>query len=154
MITQLTWESVDAPDPTDMAVVDSGLDEYNHRAADLAAIYKLACFARLPSGEIAGGAVGRYWGTACELQQIWVRQDYRNSGVGKRLMELFERRAQEHGCTLLYLDTFSFQAPNFYLKLGYEVACEFPGFPGGVSKFIMQKKLQKEWLSEEGRSEA
>lgn len=51
--------------------------------------------------------------------------------------------AIECGCRLLYLDTFSFQAPEFYYRLGYETACRLDGFPDGGSKFI----LRKSWVS-------
>ncbi len=54
---------------------------------------------------------------------------------------MVEAEARTRGCALLYLDTFTFQAPAFYLKLGYEVACELKGFPDDVSKFVMRKTL-------------
>jgi len=88
-----------------------------------------------------GGAVGRTWGEAAELQQLWVAKDLRGRGVGARLLSLFEAAARQRGCRLVYLDTFTFQAPDFYLKQGYETACRFDGFPGGISKFVMRKTL-------------
>jgi GNAT superfamily N-acetyltransferase len=138
---ELRWDATDAPSASDALVVDAGLDAFNHQASDLASIRKVACFARLPSGEVIAGAVGRYWGVACELQQIWVRDDYRRGGVGTRLVRSFEEQARRHGCKLVYLDTFTFQAPDFYRKLGYQVACELEGFPGGASKLIMRIAL-------------
>src|SRR5262245_7927154 len=121
------WETCDVLDPADVAAVDAGLEAFNQQAADFAAIGRFGCFARLASGALIGGAVGRYWGRACELQQLWVREDRRRSGVGSKLVREFEKRARDLGCNLLYLNTFSFQAPDFYRKLGYTVACEFPG---------------------------
>jgi hypothetical protein len=60
------------------------------------------------------------------------------SGLMKRQVEL---NAIERGCNLLYLDTFSFQAPEFYYLLGYETACRLDGFPDGASKFVLRKSL-------------
>jgi GNAT superfamily N-acetyltransferase len=134
-------EATDAPAPADAAVVDGGLDAYNHTASDLGSIRNLACFARAVGGEVVAGAVGRFWGTAAEMQQIWVREDLRRTGLGSRIARAFEDLARRRGCRLLYLDTFTFQAPAFYRKLGYAVACELPGFPGGGSKFILTKPL-------------
>jgi N-acetylglutamate synthase-like GNAT family acetyltransferase len=139
----LTWDIADEPRAGDAAVVDAGLESFNLRAADFAAIRRLACFARVRGSDIIGGAVGRYWNEACELQQLWVRDDYRRSGVGARLLRNFEDSARQRGCKLLYLDTFSFQAPNFYRKRGFRVACELRGFPDGVSKFIMTRALDE-----------
>ena len=52
-----------------------------------------------------------------------------------------EATAIERGCRLIYLDTFTFQAPEFYYGLGYEIACQLDGFPDGGSKFILRKTL-------------
>jgi hypothetical protein len=40
-----------------------------------------------------------------------------------------------------YLDTFSFQAPDFYKKLGYEVFGELQDFPHGHQRYFMKKRL-------------
>jgi N-acetylglutamate synthase-like GNAT family acetyltransferase len=130
-------------DPTsaDVAPIDQGLHGYNQRAADLGAIRRFACYARRDDGVLAGGALARWWGTACELQQIWVDEALRRRGIGAALMRQVETTAIEHGCELIYLDTFSFQAPEFYYQLGYHTACRFDGFPDGQSKFILQKSL-------------
>jgi hypothetical protein len=54
----------------------------------------------------------------------------------------WSRRRLAHAAVLSCISTpFTFQAPVFYLRLGYEVACEFKGFPNNVSKFIMRKSL-------------
>ena len=133
--------ATDEPSPHDAAVVDAGLDAFNRESADIAAIRPLAAFARLPSGDIVAGAVGLSWGTACELRQLWVRQDCRGRGLGTRVIQAFEAHARARGCALVFLDTLTFQAPDFYRKLGYTVACEFAGMPDGVSKILMRKEL-------------
>lgn len=130
-------------DPTDVdvAAIDHGLHSYNQRAADLASIRRFACYAKSSEGNLVGGALARWWGTACELQQIWVDEALRRRGIGALLMQQVETLAIERGCRLLYLDTFSFQAPEFYYRLGYETACRLDGFPDGGSKFILRKSL-------------
>jgi GNAT superfamily N-acetyltransferase len=137
---EYAWSVTDDPAAGDAGVVDAGLAAFNHEASDLAAIRRLACFAKSPAGEVVAGAVGRSWGTAFELQQMWVRSDLRRQGLGSRLVRRFEEAARGRGATLLYLDTFTFQAPAFYEKLGFRIACELPGFPQG-SKFILTKPL-------------
>lgn len=129
------------PLDTDVAPIDRGLHSYNQRAADLAAIRRFACLAWNSDGALAGGALARWWGVACELQQIWVDETLRRRGIGASLMQKVEATAIECGCRLLYLDTFSFQAPEFYYHLGYETACRLDGFPGGGSKFVLRKAL-------------
>ena len=130
-------------DPTsaDVAPIDHGLHSYNQRAADLAAIRRFACYAWSSEDVLAGGALARWWGAACELQQLWVDEALRRRGIGALLMRQVEATAAERGCNLVYLDTFSFQAPEFYYRLGYETACRLDGFPDGGSKFVLRKSL-------------
>jgi N-acetylglutamate synthase-like GNAT family acetyltransferase len=138
------WFRIDSqfdPSDVDVAPIDRGLHAYNQRSADLALIRRFACYARDAEGTLVGGALARWWGTACELQQIWVDEALRRRGIGASLMRKVEATASERGCLLLYLDTFSFQAPEFYYRLGYETACQFDGFPDGGSKFILRKSL-------------
>jgi len=138
----LEWEGVDgSPLPPDAKIIDDGLDQFNQSAADFTTSLKFACIARLSAGTAVGGALARWWGQCCELQQIWVDKHHRNVGIGRRLVRMVEAEARTRGCSLLYLDTFTFQAPAFYVKLGYDVACELKGFPNDVSKFVMRKSL-------------
>lgn len=123
------------------AVVDRGLGEANAAAAPLHEVQPLTVCAHDDQGRIIGGAVGRTWGGACELQQLWVHPAWRGQGVGSALVRRFEARAIERGCTLACLDTFSFQAPRLYRALGYAAVLENAAFPHGIVKFAMQKVL-------------
>ena len=86
--------------------------------------------------------MGRWWGQCCELQQLWVEPSYRRRGIGTQLIQAFEARAREHGCSTFYLETFSFQTPRLYELLGYTVAYEHKVYPHGIVKYIMVKHNQ------------
>lgn len=117
--------------------VDEGLGGFNDEAAPQHEVRPLSCFARLASGEVVGGAIGRTWGPCCELQQLWVDPAFRRHGAGARLVHDFEAHAQARGCETFYLETFSFQAPEFYRALGYEVRYEHAVYPHGIVKYLM-----------------
>lgn len=121
-------------------LVDSGLGASNEESAPLHEVERLSCFARLPSGKVAGGAIGRTWGECCELQQLWVDRAHRRQGLGSEIVRRFEAAARERGCTTIYLETFSFQAPALYRSLGYEVGLELRGFPQDIAKYVMVKR--------------
>jgi GNAT superfamily N-acetyltransferase len=134
--------SVHSPAPAEaIATIDAGLDEYNIAGAPLDDVKPLHVIAKDPDSNVVGGAIGRTWGECCELHQLWVRGELRSSGVGTRLMEAFENHAHGRGCRLVYLETFSFQAPSFYQARGYKQVLRIVGFTAGVIKFTMQKKL-------------
>lgn len=129
----------DSHPPDETALVDDGLGEANDAAAPLHEVRPLSCFARADDGRVVGGAVGRWWGQCCELQQIWVEPLQRRLGIGTRLIEAFEARAREHGCSVFYLETFNFQAPRLYRSIGYRVAYEHNIYPHGIVKYVMVK---------------
>jgi len=137
----LTLQLTDAPDAADLAVVDAGLEASNRAAADLDAVLPLAVFARDRAGRIVGGLRARSWGRAAEIQQLWVRPDLRLRGLGLRLMEAAEAALVARGCALVYLETFSWQAPWLYLRCGYEIAAQFDGMPRQAVKYVMNKRL-------------
>ncbi|KPF70615.1 hypothetical protein IP84_01530 [beta proteobacterium AAP99] len=127
--------------PPEADVIDAGLGEFNQQAAPLHEVEALALIARDSQGVVTGGAVGRTWATACELQQLWVRPELRKSGLGSELMKAFEDAARARGCTLVYLETFSFQARPFYERHGYTVADTMDLLPHGILRWRMVKPL-------------
>ena len=135
------YEAHDGLPAEESAIVDKGLGEFNEHAAPLHEVQPLSCFVRDEVGRVVGGAIGRRWGELCELQQLWVEASHRGKGLGVRLVQEFERRACEKGCRSFYLETLSFQAPEFYKKLGYSVVFSRSGYPHGIGKYHMVKEL-------------
>ena len=131
----------DAPQTPDLDVVDAGLHRYNREHGSVDEVGRLAVFARDSADAVRGGAVGRYWGRCGELQQLWVDEALRRGGVGTQLLAAFERHAAGLGCRVVYLDTFSFQAPAFYRQRGYAEILRQDGFPHGHVKYTMRKAL-------------
>lgn len=136
-----TFETLDARPVAEAAVVDAGLDAANLESAPLGDVRPITCVARTPAGDVVGGAVGRTWGECAELQQLWVASEHRRKGIGSQLVRLYEARARARGCRTLYLETFSFQAPEFYRSLGYRSAAELRGFPDGIVKYLMVRAV-------------
>ena len=127
--------------PEESALVDRGLGQFNNSAAQLHEVRPISCFARLETGRVIGGATGRHWGKCCEIQQLWVEASSRRSGVGAQIIRRLEASASEHGCTTFYLETFNFQALEFYKSLGYGVELERVGFPHGIVKYYMARHI-------------
>lgn len=128
--------------PAALAVIDSGIDDHNTDHGSLQGVRALHVLARSTEGAVLGGAVGRTWGRCAELQQLWVADAQRGCGLGTALMRAFEDEAANRACDLLYLESFSFQAPGFYHRLGYADVLRIAGFPDGVVKHYLQKRLR------------
>ena len=141
MSAHVRFATLDGRPTQEAGTVDAGLDAFNHDNAPLDGVVYATCVARDDAGEVIGGAVGRTWGACAELLQLWVAPAYRRQGIGTRLVRMFEARVSAQGCTTCYLTTFSFQAPRLYRALGYEVASEIRGFPQGIVKYEMTRRI-------------
>jgi GNAT superfamily N-acetyltransferase len=138
----MTFELTDQPTSAQLAAIDAGLDDFNRAETELSKVRRLVVTAHDEARVIQGGAVGRTWGECCELLQLWVAEPARGRGIGRGLLQLFEQQARARGCRLAYLDTFSFQAPGFYEKLGYTAVLVTRGFTGGIARYTMHKSLE------------
>jgi hypothetical protein len=52
-----------------------------------------------------------------------------------------EQEARRRGCTQIVLMTFSFQAPAFYAKRGFDVVATIDDHPRGHKSYLMRKRL-------------
>jgi ribosomal protein S18 acetylase RimI-like enzyme len=76
-----------------------------------------------------------------ETQTLWVDESLRGQGWGRKLMAAAEEEGIKRGCTLSYTNTFSWQAPGFYEKIGYTLYGKLENFPEGSSLSYYSKKL-------------
>lgn len=94
-------------------------------------------------GNIFGGINANtisYWGK-CRVDIFWVDEQYRGAGYGSKLLQRVEEIAMKRGCTLIQLDTYSFQAPKFYIKHGYEIFGVIEDSPPCHSHYFLKKTL-------------
>lgn len=92
--------------------------------------------------EILGGLWGSTnWGYL-NVNLLAVKESLRGQGYGTKLMQRAEDLSRQRGCHSAFLNTFSFQAPDFYERLGYRVFGQLPDFPPGHKRIFMSKKLE------------
>ncbi|WP_405871998.1 MULTISPECIES: GNAT family N-acetyltransferase [unclassified Streptomyces] len=92
--------------------------------------------------DLAAGLVGHTWTTWLHVTYLWVDERWRGAGLGSRLLSEAEGIARrERGCRSSRLETWDFQAPEFYKKQGYEVVSVIPDYPPGVTEYTLVKRL-------------
>lgn len=96
---------------------------------------------RNEQGETVAGISGWTWAHACEIRDLWVHPSLRGEGYGARLLAAAELEAQLRGCKVILLASYSFQAPGFYQKHGYELAWRLTDFPPGHQYCYLVKRL-------------
>jgi ribosomal protein S18 acetylase RimI-like enzyme len=63
-------------------------------------------------------------------------------GYGSQLLNKIENFAIERERRFIYLDTLSFQAPEFYKKNGYQVFGTLENHPKGFNQYFLQKRFE------------
>ncbi|MBV9861679.1 MAG: GNAT family N-acetyltransferase [Alphaproteobacteria bacterium] len=131
------------PSWADREFIDEALGAYNEPFLDDPSYDAFAVFVRAPSAEIRAGLIGHIYAGWLFIQLLWVHEGLRRAGLGRRLIAEAERRALRLGCHSAWVDTFSFQAPGFYRKLGYEPFATLD-YPPHHSRIFLQKRLATE----------
>lgn len=75
------------------------------------------------------GLMGWTWGTCAGVEMLWVDEARRRDGWGARLMAAAENEARSRGCVQVLVPSFTFQAPDFYRRLGYVEFARSEGLP-------------------------
>jgi GNAT superfamily N-acetyltransferase len=129
-----------ASDSLKQVVVDH-LDSYNIAVTGFGEYSPVNLFLRDAGDEVVGGLLGAIWGGVLYVRILWVTEALRGRNFGRCLMETAERRAVERGCRHVFLDTFSFQSPGFYEKLGYRTYAKADDWPVGHAHHFLRKDL-------------
>jgi GNAT superfamily N-acetyltransferase len=116
-----TWTaSVGRADAELDRLLSAELDRFNAAAvADVPSAEELTVRIVDREGALVAGASGWSWGAAAGIGMTWVREDQRGEGLGSELLDAFEGEARRRGCGHVFVTSFTFQAPDFYRKLGY-----------------------------------
>jgi GNAT superfamily N-acetyltransferase len=93
-------------------------------------------------GDIVAGIRGCFYLEECLfISMLFIDEDKRKQGLGSILLKTIEEQARAMKIRLIHLDTFDFQAKDFYIKHGYEVFGILEDFPKGHKRYFMKKAL-------------
>lgn len=103
---------------------------------------KKMCYAYEDNTEyLAGMSLEYYWGMM-HINYLWVDEKLRGKKIGEKFIEIATKLAIEEKCTIIYLETFSFQAPNFYKKYDFKEFAKLENVPEeGIQLYFMKKLL-------------
>ena len=93
--------------------------------------------------KVLGTVIVTFLWNGMEINSLWVDESIRKRGWGRKLMQAVEEEAIKRGCTIAYTNTFPWQAPEFYKKLGYKLYGKLDDFPEGSSLGYFSKRLIK-----------
>jgi ribosomal protein S18 acetylase RimI-like enzyme len=135
-------ELTDTPRDEDVASLEAHIDQHNMAVTGRRDYRPLGVFERDPrSGDIVAGLAGFTWGDWLEIKFVWVRPGHRGRGLGRRLVETAEAEARARGCHSAWLDSYTFQAPGMYEKLGYRAFGRLQNYPDHAERVFLTRSL-------------
>lgn len=127
------------------SLVDESIVKYNYSKVAYTqepAFISINRVIRGVNGDIIAGINSILYCWNClYIDVLWVEEEYRKSGYGEALLSDVERIAKDKGCKLVHLDTFDFQAKDFYLKHGYIIFGVLEDCPSGHKRYYMKKNI-------------
>jgi len=127
----------------EQAVVTNG---FARHAAALAAPpftkSRLVWCAQDKDGTLVGAATADQLWDWIYIDELWVEDSCRGTGLGRDLMVAVENYARAAGLAGVWLWTQSWQAEGFYRHLGYIEFTRFNDFPRGHSRIGYRKDLR------------
>ena len=133
--------NIEKSEKPEWEIIGGGISEYNESMAGDDHGKNLSYIVKDEQGNVVGGVIGATYWNWLYINLMWLREDLRGQGFGAQLLLRAEEEGRQRGAEYSYLDTFSFQAPGFYQKLGYEVFGELNDFPTGHQRYFMKKQL-------------
>ncbi len=130
------------PGEAERAAVLRPLNDYNVAQAGDPQPENLALLIRNEhTDEVIGGLYGSIFYRWLFIELLAVPEQTRGQGTGSKLLDMAEELAREKGCVGIWLDTFDFQAPEFYPKHGFTRFGQLDDFPPGHQRYFFQKRL-------------
>jgi ribosomal protein S18 acetylase RimI-like enzyme len=129
------------PNPADKQVMVDGMLAYHASHGHPRKSDTYSVLVKDENEKLLGCAIVSFMWNGMSIQTVWVDEPARGQGLGQKLMTMVEAEGVKRGCTIAYTDTFTWQAPGFYEKLGYTLYGKLEGFPEGNALSYYSKKL-------------
>lgn len=81
-----------------------------------------------------------FWGNL-HIKYLLTHKEHRGRAIARALMEHAFAFGKENRCHFAFVETMSFQAPEFYQKLGFEIELKRDGYAAGTSFYYLKRML-------------
>lgn len=132
---------VDASAIDEAMLLEERIYEFNVAATGIDDGRYLSIVLKRDDGTIYGGLHGHTWAGICEIKTLWIAEGERGKGLGSQLLSMAEDQARRRGCRVIHLASFTFQAPGFYARHGFEPFARLEDLPSGHANVFMLKRL-------------
>lgn len=124
----------------DDRILRNGVLEFNQKIiGEIPSEYSV--FAKNRGNEIIGGAKVYVHSQSIYIDILWVAEEHRQKSIGTKILSKVENEALKRNIPCSTVDTFDFQAEDFYLKNGYLRIGVIPKFIEGHDRIFLKKEL-------------
>lgn len=130
-----------SPKTEDDKTIRDGIVNFNSQFINEKAT-NFSVFAK-DGAKIIGGALIWEHSDALYVDVLWCDENYRQKGVGTEIILMIEEVAINKGLPKIFVDTYAFQAQEFYQKHGFYSIGVIPEYLLGHDRIFMRKDIQK-----------
>ena len=126
----------DAPSVDSDEFFDTYFREYSLKKLGRESRYESWRFIARDHQEILGIICGdMMWGVV-HIELLMIKPEYRKCGLGSALYEKVVELAKERGCSMMTVETFDFQAPEYWKNKGFKIDLARPGYQGNTLYYL------------------
>ena len=114
---------------------------YNQSKRESSKSEPLNIYVEDEQGNLLAGLVAETFGYWLEIEYLYVSEDLRGKGIGSEILNRAEQEARERKCKYSFVNTFQFQAPDFYKKHGYKEVFALKDYPYTGERYYYTKEL-------------
>ena len=114
---------------------------YNRSKREEAESVPLNLYVEDEKGYLLAGLVAETFGNWLEIEYLFVKEELRGQGIGSKLLQQAESEAKNRNCCFAFVNTYQFQAPDFYQKYGYKEVFALKNYPYIGQRHYYQKNL-------------
>lgn len=120
------------------------LRTYNRSKREPSESQALDIYLEDEEGNLIAGLTGETFGNWLEIEYLFVKEDLRGQGIGSKILDQAEKEALVRNCTYSFVNTYQFQAPDFYKKHGYQEVFTLKEYPYSGKRYYFTKDLEPE----------
>ncbi|ARG98132.1 GNAT family N-acetyltransferase [Legionella micdadei] len=129
-----------SPSDADNAILRKGIIEFNvnclHERGS-----QFSVFARDDQNKIIGGALIWQHSDALYIDVLWIESEFRKKLIGSRLIEQIIEQARIKQLSKIFVDTFDFQALDFYKRHGFHEIGRIEKYLLGHDRIYLKKEM-------------
>ncbi len=95
------------------------------------------------AAEFVGAIVVQLFWNQLHIKYLFVAENYRGQGLARQLIDHALEFGKKRGCQFAFVETMSFQAPDFYQKMGFVIEFSRPGYAENTTFHYLKKSLDE-----------